>query len=127
MKVTEIISESRTGAVPEEHKKSSLGAYKFRDDGTDRTYNLNQVMKAAAMSDGSSTKSLKMDDESFAGKNNMAYPYTEVEHNMMKQAFNTVGDTKAHDLVRDHKSKELDSVHKVSPIARRPRDFRKPK
>lgn len=125
MRAAEFITESHPGTVPEEHKKAVQGAYKFRDDGTDRTYNLNQIMKAAAMSDGSSTKALQMDDESFAGKNNMAYPYTEVEHNMMKQAFNTVGGTHSHDLVRDHGSKELDSVHKISPIARKPRDYRK--
>ncbi|MEI8136713.1 MAG: hypothetical protein WCH21_05225, partial [Bacteroidota bacterium] len=89
--------------------------YKFRDDGTDRIYHLNQVMKAVAMADGESTKALKMDDESFAGKNNMAYPYTEAEHTMMQQAFNTVSPSDVHHLVRDHRSTEPDDTNKVSP------------
>ena len=81
-------------------------------------------MKAVAMSDGSSTKALKMDDESFAGKNNLAYPYTDIEHTMMQQAFNTVSPTQAKQMIKGRDSSELDSVNKTSPINPR-RDYRK--
>ena len=47
-------------------------------------------MKAVAMANGSSTTAMKMDDESFAGKHNIAYPYSDLEHTMMQQAFNTI-------------------------------------
>ena len=118
MRARDFINESTVGSIPTEHEHASKGTYRFRDSGgIDRLYNLNQVMKAAAMSDGHSTKAVDMDNESFAGKNNMAYPYTEVEHTMMKQAFNTVDDTEASDLIRDHRSMEMDDVHKVSPLS----------
>jgi hypothetical protein len=95
------------------------------DNGTDRTYHLNQIMKAVAMADGSSTKALKMDDESFVGKNNIAYPYSDLEHTMMHQAFNTVSPTQAKAMIKGRDSSELDIVNKTSPVASRPKDHRK--
>ena len=124
MRASEFVNESK-GKVPKRHNASQPGAYKFSDNGTDRTYHLNQIMKAVAMADGTSTKALKMDDESFAGKNNLAYPYSDVEHTMMQQAFNTVSPTQAKHMIKGKESKELDSVNKSSPIATRPKDFRK--
>jgi len=120
----EFISEGTKGSVPKRHNKAQPGAYKFTDNGTDRTYHLNQIMKAVAMADGSSTKALKMDDESFAGKHNLAYPYSDLEHNMMQQAFNTVSPTHAKHMIKGRDSSELDSVNKTSPINPR-RDYRK--
>ena len=125
MRAHEFINEGKKGAVPKRHTKAQPGGYKFKDDGTDRTYHLNQIMKAAAMSDGSSTKALKMDDESFVGKNNVAYPYSDLEHTMMQQAFNTVSPTQAKHMIKGRDSSELDSVNKTSPVAARPRDHRK--
>lgn len=125
MRAHEFISEGTKGAVPKRHSKAQPGGYKFMDDSTDRVYHLNQIMKAAAMADGSSTKAMKMDDESFAGKNNLAYPYSEVEHNMMQQAFNTVSPTQAKQMIKGRDSSELDVVNKVSPVAKRPKDHRK--
>jgi hypothetical protein len=116
MRARDFISEAKVGDIPKDHGSSSRGLYKFIDDGTDRLYNLNQVMKAAAMADGRNTSPLDMDSESFAGKHNMAYPYTEAEHTMMKQAFATVSDTDAHELVRDHNSREQEDIHKISPV-----------
>lgn len=126
MRAHEFVSESK-GKVPKRHDKAQPGAYKFMDNGTDRTYHLNQIMKAAAMSDGSSTKAMKMDDESFAGRYNLAYPYSDLEHRMMQQAFNTVSPTKAKQMISSRDSSELDSVNKVSPVAARPKDYRKKK
>ena len=40
------------------------GIYNFRDDGTDRIYNLNRVMMAAALADGKSTSAVKGAHES---------------------------------------------------------------
>jgi hypothetical protein len=124
VRASEFLNEGDKGKVPKRHNTAQPGAYKFRDNGTDRTYHLNQIMKAVAMSDGSSTKALKMDDESFAGKNNLAYPYTDIEHTMMQQAFNTVSPTQAKQMIKGRDSSELDSVNKTSPINPR-RDYRK--
>lgn len=125
MRASEFINEGKKGSVPKRHSKAQPGAYKFMDNGTDRTYHLNQIMKAVAMADGSSTKAMKMDDESFVGKNNVAYPYSDLEHNMMMQAFNTVSPTQAKKMIGSNKSAELDSVNKNSPVAKRPKDHRK--
>ena len=124
MRASEFINEGKKGSVPKRHNKAQPGGYKFKDDGTDRTYHLNQIMKAVAMADGSSTKALKMDDESFVGKNNVAYPYSDLEHTMMQQAFNTVSPTQAKQMIKGRDSSELDSVNKTSPINPR-RDYRK--
>lgn len=124
MRASEFVNESK-GKVPKRHNKAQPGAYKFMDNGTDRTYHLNQIMKAVAMADGSSTKSMKMDDESFAGKHNLAYPYSDLEHTMMQQAFNTVSPTQAKEMIKGRDSSELDIVNKTSPVAARPKDYRK--
>ncbi len=124
MRAHEFINEGKKGSVPKRHNAAQPGAYKFMDNGTDRTYHLNQIMKAVAMADGSSTKALKMDDESFAGKNNLAYPYSDLEHTMLQQAFNTVSPTQSKQMIKGRESKELDSVNKNSPIKPR-KDYRK--
>ena len=125
MRASEFINEGSKGKPPESHQHAHTGGYKFADDGTDRTYHLNQVMKAVAMSDGSSTKPLKMDDESFAGKNNMAYPYSPIEHTMMQQALNTVSPSSVKSIPGDNRSAEHPDTHRVSPVAKRPTDHRK--
>jgi hypothetical protein len=125
MRAHEFINEGKKGSVPKRHNAAQPGAYKFMDNGTDRTYHLNQIMKAVAMADGSSTKALKMDDESFVGKNNIVYPYSDLEHNMMQQAFNTVSPTNAKAMIKGRESNELDIVNKTSPVASRPKDHRK--
>lgn len=51
----------------------------------DRTYDLNRIMMAAAMADGKSTP--KMPVQSWAGKNNIAAPYTKLESDMLKHAY----------------------------------------
>ena len=116
MRADEFINEGKKGRTPRHHHKAQPGGYKFGDDGTDRIYHLNQIMKAAACADGRSNKAIDMDDESFAGKNNMAYPFSELEHNMMKQAFKTVRGNNAEELIRNHKSQEPEDTHKISPV-----------
>lgn len=117
MRANEFITEGgRKGKAPDRHDYATPGAYKFMDNGTDRIYHLNQIMKAAAMADGKSNKALDMEDESFAGKCNMAYPYSELEHKMMRQAFKTVRANKAEKFIKDHRSMEPDDTHKTSPV-----------
>lgn len=116
MRAKELINENgKLGNVPNSHNKSQPGAYKFRDNGFDRIYHLNQIMKAAAMADGSLNE-INMDDESFVGKHNMAYPYSELEHKMMQQAFKTVRANHAEALIKNHKSQEPDYINKISPV-----------
>jgi len=119
MRAYEFISEAKKKGknpkIHDWHEGPSTGAYRFKDDGTDRIYHLNRIMMAAAMSDGSN-KPLNTDNSSFAGKNNMAYPYTELEHKMMKQAFKTISPHTGTTLVGDHRSLEPEDTHKTSPV-----------
>lgn len=111
-----VIEGGKKGKTPKHHNRAQPGGYRFIDDATDRYYHLNQIMKAAACADGKSNKAIDMDDESFAGKHNMAYPYSELEHNMMKQAFKTVRSNQSEELIKSHKSLEPEDTHKVSPV-----------
>jgi hypothetical protein len=116
MKINEVIVEGRDGKKPD-HFTSDTGQWKFRDQGGyDRTYHLNRIMMATAMADGKDEKPLDMDQSSWVEKYNVAHPYSEVEHKMLKQAFATV-DSEVDHVEPDHKSKELPDTHLISPVA----------
>lgn len=117
MKITEIVTEGQDGKKPQRQTQGDTGEWKFRDvGGYDRTYNLNRIMMATAMADGKSDKPVEMDQSSWVEKYNVARPYTEEEHNMMRSAFKTV-DSEYKETEKDHKSKEPDDTHKQSPVA----------
>jgi hypothetical protein len=117
MKINEVIVEGHDGKKPTHHTQDT-GMVKFRDKGGyDRTYHLNRIMMATAMADGSD-KPLEMDQASFVEKFNLAHPYTEAEHKMLKQAFATV-DSEVDHVEPDHKSKEHPDVHFISPVPAR--------
>jgi glucose-6-phosphate isomerase len=67
------------------------------------------------MADGSN-KHLDLDHESFQGPAWSEQPYTEVEHNMLKQARKAVP-TAHKQLIPFKKSAEPDDTHKVSSVA----------
>jgi hypothetical protein len=119
MKIKEVIVEGHDGNINEldsDHAATSNGMIRMRDKGGyDRTYHLNRIMMATAMADGKSKKAVDMPQSSYFEKYNTAHPYTEEEHNMMHQAFNTV-DTEFDVLVKHHKSAEHKDTHKVSPV-----------
>ena len=115
MRAYEFLTEGRAGKLKKHHSDAMPGAYNFRDDGTDRIYNLNRIMMAAAMADGKSKNAVDMDEASWADKYNTAHPYSKEEDNMMHQAFATVKSKYKH-KVSDHCSVENDDVHRVSPI-----------
>jgi hypothetical protein len=117
MKVNEVIVEGSKGKHHKGAAKASTGEWQFRDEGVDRDYNFNRVMIAAGMHDGKTTSPVKMDKASWVEKNSVARPYTEEEHRMMQGAFKTVG-SHNHHSIPDHRSREQDDVHKVSPVGR---------
>jgi hypothetical protein len=70
--------------------QATVGLNKFRDaQFADRVYELNRIMMAVASTDGSFVPEL--DGESWAGRNNIAAPYTPEEQDMMKMAYKAVG------------------------------------
>ena len=116
MRANEFISEDTKSRLHKDHAGPMPGIYNFRDDGTDRIYNLNRVMMAAALADGKSTSAVKgAHESSWNNKYNTAHPYTQAEHNMLKAAFNTVPSNTNH-MVSDHRSTEPEGTHKTSPV-----------
>ena len=118
MKINEIVLESHAGKLSKRHTAASQGITRFRDNGTDRVYNLNRVMMAAGMHDGETTNPVNMDTSSWAEKYNIAVPYTDEEHNMVQGALKTVGAT-SNEVVPHSKSEELANVNRTSPVQSR--------
>lgn len=120
MKIKDIIiNEDKVGRISKRYQQATVGLDKFRDQQfADRVYELNRVMMAVASSDGVNPLSPEVDAESWAGRNNIAVPYTELEQEMLVQAFGVVG-SHYQDLNKgDMKSKELTVVNKDSPVAK---------
>lgn len=118
MKIKEIITEEKIGEIPPRLQRPTVGLDKFRDQQfADRVYELNRVMMAVAASDGTAPLRPEIDSESWAGRNNLAFPYTAEEQEMLKQAFGAVG-SHYQDLNKgDLKSQELKGTYTKSPVA----------
>jgi len=115
MRAREFLMEKHVGKIGQRKSQATVGLNKFRDaDLADRFYELNRVMMAAAATDGTFVPDI--DHESWAGRYNVATPYTDVEQAMLEKAFRAVG-SDYEDLNRgDLKSKELESTNKRSPV-----------
>ena len=115
MRAHEFITEqSRKGKVSARQQQSTVGLNVFAISQYDRTYDLNRVMMAVASTDGTSIPDLS--SESWVGKNNTAHPYTDVEQDMLKIAYEAAG-IPFKDLNKgDLDSEELDSTQDQSPI-----------
>ena len=119
MRAFEFLNENTSqvsvkGQVKKVHQEPSTGLHVFTDTNYDRIYMLNRVMMAVASADG--IEKPVIDGESWAAKRNTAHPYTDVEHKMLKHAYQAVG-VPFNDLNNgDLKSKELDTTNKQSHI-----------
>jgi hypothetical protein len=115
VRAREFLIEKQIGKIGQRRSQSTIGLHKFVDkDRADRTYELNRVMMAAACTDGVTPPD--MDGESWAGRYDIAAPYTPIEADMLKLAYKAVG-SEYNDLNHgDLKSKELDSTNKRSPV-----------
>jgi hypothetical protein len=115
MRAHEFLTERKVAKPTKRQSQSTTGLHKFRDPGGyDRTYELNRIMMATASSDG--TSPLKLDAETYSGRYNTAHPYTDIEANMLKQAYKAVGSDYKDLNKGDNRSLELDSTNKTSPI-----------
>jgi len=115
MRAHEFLIEKHIGKIGKRRSQATVGLNKFRDaDLADRAYELNRVMMAAAATDGTFVPDI--DNESWAGRYNLAMPYTDVEQRMLEKAFKAVG-SDHEDLNRgDLRSQELASTNKRSPV-----------
>jgi hypothetical protein len=116
MRAQEFIIEDQVGKITKRNQNSTVGLNKFRDPKfADRVYELNRVMMAVASNDGTNFVQ-EIDGESWAGRYDIAAPYTKIEQKMLKKAYQAVG-SKYHDLNHgDLESQEHPAVHTTSPV-----------
>lgn len=116
MRAQEFVVEHKKGHISKRLQNATVGLHTFVDnDHADRTYELNRIMMAAAMANGTD-EPLTLDSESWAGRNDIAAPYTEVENKMMHQAFKAVGSTHRDLNNGDTRSQEHPAVNVKSPM-----------
>lgn len=115
MRASEFLSEQKVGDIGKRKSVATRGLHKFRDESfADRLYELNRIMMAVASTDG--TFMPDIDGESWAGRHDIAAPYTQEEANMLKMAY-AVNGTVHKDLNKgDMRSMELDSTNKQSIV-----------
>ena len=92
MRANEFIVEGgpKRSKMHKDHEKATGtgGSIIARDTGGyDRVYHQNRLGMAMAMSDGKSTKAVKMDVAGPTEKYNSYHPYTDEEHNMIQSAW----------------------------------------
>jgi hypothetical protein len=115
MRANEFITE-RDGKIGKRRQAATVGLTIFGDgERANSDYTLNRVMMAVAMADGSDSP-IDMDEKSWIGKKRGAYPYTRVEHEMLKQAFKAAGAVYTDLNSGDLDSEELESTNKQSPV-----------
>ena len=116
MRATEFITERTNGKITNRQQQSTRGLHLYSDsEKADSGYVSFRMGIAAAMSDGKNK--LDIDSKSWAGKKKTAHPYTQVEADMLKDAYKAVGADYKDLNSGDMSSKELDSTYTVSPIA----------
>ena len=115
MRAQEFITE-QDGKIGKRRQVATVGLNLFSDaERTSSDYTLNRVMMAVAMADGSDAP-IKMDSKSWVGKKRAAFPYTEIEQQMLKQAFKAAGANYTDLNHGDLDSEELASNNTQSPV-----------
>jgi hypothetical protein len=116
MRAREFVNEARgIGRISKTKSNATVGLNKFRDrQFADRVYEINRVMMAAACTDGVIVPDV--DGESWAGRNDIAAPYTPIEQQMMKKAYQAIGSHHIDLNKGDLKSKEIPSTNTKSVV-----------
>jgi hypothetical protein len=116
VRAREFLAEKKVGDISNRLRYATRGLHKFRDQKfADRVYELNRIMMAVASNDGQEFVN-EIDGESWAGRNDVAAPYTQEEADMLKLAYKAVG-SKHHDLNHgDMRSQEHPGVNVTSPV-----------
>jgi hypothetical protein len=116
VRAQEFVTEMRQGKLSTRNQNATVGLNVFSDsERANSDYTLNRVMMAAAMADGSGAP-IDMDSKSWAGKKRTASPYTEVEQQMLIQAYKAAG-AEYEDLNHgDLGSQEHPAVYTTSPV-----------
>lgn len=114
--ITEDTKEVKTGIKMQKQFDASLPGTHRVAGTADRHYDLGRIMQIVAASDGKHFP--VMPEESWAGRNNTAHPYTKVEADMLKHAYQLYG-TDYDDVLKpntENKSRELKDINLTSPV-----------
>lgn len=117
MRAKEFISEVKQAKMTKRQNRSTTGVHLFGDsEKANSDYTMFRLGMALAMSNGRDP--IDIDPKSWIGKKKAAFPYTDVEAEMLKQSYKLVG-ADYEDVNRgDLESLELDTINKVSPVAK---------
>ena len=116
MRAQEFVNEGTIGKISKRLDMGTVGLHKFRDaQFADRTYELNRIMMAVASTDGTFVP--EIDGESWAGRNNIAAPYTPEEQDMLKMAYKAIGSHHEDLNHGDLRSQEHPAVNTTSPVS----------
>lgn len=115
MRASEFIAEASRGKMSRRQQEPTRGVHKFTDaEHWSGDYKMYRMGLALACTDGKSMPDI--DFESFVGRWKMAYPYSDVEVDMLRKAYQATK-TKYVDLNKgDMRSKELKNTNTVSPV-----------
>jgi hypothetical protein len=115
MKINEIINETM-GHLKDRQRLPTRGLNKFSDGKKwNGDYTLYRLGLAVASTDGKTMPDV--DEESWIGKWKVAAPYSNEEQDMLNLAYKAVGANVQDINHGDLRSQELESTHKVSPVA----------
>ena len=116
MRAKEFVNEATAGHMSKRQQEPSRGIHKFTDaEKWSSDYKMYRMGLALACTDGKSIPDV--DFESFVGRWRMAYPYSQVEVDMLKQAYKATK-TAFVDLNKgDLMSKELPNTNITSPVS----------
>lgn len=120
MKIYEVISEAKLTQkkITKRQSQSSKGVNTFSDgEKASGDYTLNRLGMALAMTDGTNKPDIQ--GKSWIGKSKAAFPYTQEEQDMLKQAYKAVGADYKDLNSGNMDSLELEDTNKVSPVAAR--------
>jgi hypothetical protein len=116
MRAREFIKEATKSKISKRQQQSTRGVITFADaERWNADYVAYRLGMAVACTDG--TTAPNIDAKSWIGKSKAVFPYSQVEKDMLDQAFKAVGASVQDLNGGDMESKELDSTNTVSPVA----------
>jgi hypothetical protein len=116
MRAKEFIAEKKNGKLSKRQQQSTRGVHTYGDgEHVSGDYTSYRLGMAVAGADGKTP--VKIDSKSWLGKKKSAHPYSQVESDMLKDAYKAVGaeytDLNHGDMI----SKELEGTYTVSPVS----------
>jgi hypothetical protein len=118
MRAREFIVEKKNGKIPRRFHLASAGIHTFHDPAGKASSDYIQYRLGLAVAGADGENPIEnMDQVSWHGKMKTAHPYTKVEDEMLKQAYDFIG-ADYYDLNGgDLHSGEPEQVNTVSPVA----------